>query len=98
MTRPLSTGGPYGSVPGAAPPFHAAQNEPAQEAYEDGVSRLEGRQDTLNPPGQVGYGDAGGAVGYHGRDVTDQQSWNGRPYNESSGMFARLQQEAQTGG
>ena len=98
MTRPLSTAGPYGSVPGAAPPFHSAQVDPGEQAYDDGVSRLEGKDTTLNPSGQVGYGDGQGAVGYMGRDITDQQSWNGRPYNEAPGMFSRLQQEAQTGG
>lgn len=98
MTRPLSTGGPYGHVPGAAPPLHARQVDPAEEAYDDGVSRLDGQDDTLNPGGQVGYGDGQGAAGYQGRDITDPSSWNGRPYNEAPGMFARLQQEAQAGG
>ena len=98
LTRPLDTGGPYGHTPGAAPPFHANQVDPADEAYEDGVSRFEGQDETLNPGGQVGYGDGQGATGYQGRDLTDQNSWNGRPYNEAPGMFARLQQEAQTGG
>ena len=47
---------------------------------------------------QAGYGDGQGVAGYQGRDITDPASWNGRPYNEAPGMFARLQQEAQAGG
>ena len=98
FTRPLTTGGPYGHTPGAAPPFHAAQVDPADQAYDDGVSRMDGQDETLNPYGPVGYGDGQGAAGFQGRDITDPESWNGRPYNEAPGMFARLQQEAQAGG
>lgn len=99
LTRPLNTGGPYGHVPGAEPPFHAAQNDPGEDAQMS-VSRLSGQDETLNPEGWVGYSSAPGGEGaaYAGRDLADQATWNGRPYNEAPGMFGRLREEAAAGG
>jgi hypothetical protein len=100
LTRQLNTGGPYGSVPGAAPPYHAAQNNPAEQALGDArLSRLSGQDETLNTSGWVGYSSrpGGDQAAYRGRDLSDPESWNGRPYNESSGMFARLAQEMPSG-
>jgi hypothetical protein len=99
FTRPLSTAGPYGHTPGAAPPFHAAQNDPGEPDRPD-MTRVSGQDvDPLaNAPGPVGLRSwDGGNLGYTGRDITDQSTWGGRPYNEAPGMFARLQQEAQMG-
>lgn len=86
MTRPLSTGGPYQSVPGAAPPLDVSANNPGDEAGMVTVplSRLTGQRDTLNP-----------APPNLQRDLTNPET--GPALNESAGMFARLQQEAQTG-
>lgn len=99
MTRPLDTAGPYGSTPGAAPPFHAAQNDPADEGRPE-MSRLYGLDsDPLaGADGVVGIRSwDGNDLGYAGRDVTDQSTWQGRPYNEEPGMLARLHREAQQG-
>lgn len=87
LTRPLSTGGPYTSVPGAAPPLDISANNPADgaEMVTVPLSRLSGRQDTLNP-----------ADPNLQRDLADPET--GPALNESAGMFARLQQEAATGG
>lgn len=87
LTRPLSTGGPYRSVPGAAPPLDVSANNPGEGAQMVTVplSRLTGMQDTLNPhPPNVA------------RDLTNPDT--GPPLNEAPGMFARLAEEAATGG
>lgn len=101
-TRTFDTAGPYGHVPGAAPPMHSAQVDPAEEAEDPRgqLSRVSGRDDTLNTAGWVGYSDRPGADGaaYRGRDLSDPSTFNGRPYNEAPGMFARLQEEASNGG
>jgi len=80
--------------------MHSAQVEPADEADRENLSRVTGQQDTLNMAGWVGYSDQPGADGaaYRGRDLTDPETWNGRPYNEAPGMFDRLTQEAQQDG
>jgi hypothetical protein len=96
ITRPFSTAGPYGHVPGAAPPLHSAQVDPGDQSR-PGMSRVSGNDvDPLdNAPGPVGLRSwDGGNLGYAGRDVTDQQTWGNRPYNEEPGMLARLHQEA----
>lgn len=100
MTRPLSTAGPYGHTPGAAPPFHAAQNDPADQERPD-MSRLYGLDsDPLaNADGPIGVKSwDGNDLGYAGRDLSDPSTNQAdRPYNEEPGMFARLHQEAQQG-
>lgn len=102
FTRPLNTGGPYGAVPGAAPPYHTRQNDPAEQANDgESLSRISGQD--VDPLANTGGGPVGSATwdgqnnGYTGRDLSDPTSWNGRPYNPSPGMFVRLQQEAQQG-
>ena len=100
LTRRLDTGGPYGHTPGAAPPFHAAQNDPGVQADDAQLSRLDGRDvDPLDQAdGPVGIRSWDGSdLGYAGKDVGDPQTWGARPYNEVPGMFARLAQDAQTG-
>ena len=99
-TRTFDSAGPYGHVPGAAPPMHSAQVEPAAEADRDNLARVSGQDDTLNTAGWVGYSDRPGADGaaYRGRDISDPSTFNGRNYNEAPGMFARLQEEASNGG
>lgn len=102
FTRPLNSGGPYGHVPGAAPPYHARQNDPAEQANDGGnLSRLSGQD--VDPLASTGGGPVGSATwdgqqtGYVGRDPADPTTWGGRQYTESPGMFVRLQQEAQQG-
>jgi hypothetical protein len=104
LTRDLSTGGPYGHVPGAAPPYHARQNDPADQAdagspgERPDMSRVSGTDvdPVANAAGPVGVRSWDGTdLGYQGRDITNPGS--GRPYNEAPGMFARLQQEAAMG-
>lgn len=97
LTRPLTSGGPYGHVPGAEPPFHSAGvDDDSGEFSDDGLSRVDGQDDTLSTDGWVGYSDRPGADGaaYRGRDLTDPSTWRGRPYNEAPGMITRFDQEA----
>lgn len=98
LTRRLDTAGPYGDVPDAAPPFHARQNDPADDARPE-MSRLTGTDtDPLAGAAPAGVRSWDGSdLGYTGRDVTDSSTWDGRPYNEAPGMFSRLTEEAQTG-
>jgi len=94
-TRSFGTAGPYGHVPGAAPPYHSAQVDPADQARPD-MSRVSGTDvDPLaNAPGPVGLRSwDGGNLGYAGRDITDPATHGNRPYNESPGMFHRLAEE-----
>lgn len=97
LTRPLTTGGPYGHIPGAEPPFHSAEvdADTSTDFDNDGLSRVDGSDDTLATEGWVGYSDKPGADGaaYRGRDLTDPSTWQGRPYNEAPGMISRFDQE-----
>jgi hypothetical protein len=88
MTRPLNSQGNYASIPGAAPPLHVSSNDPGEIA-DTQISRVHGLDDTL----------ANGVPEPNlERDVSNPDTWGGRPYNEAPGMFDRLQQEAEIGG